>query len=117
LNTLCLLTNIKQVLLRPEWVFLHHTAGWQNPYNVIKAWDADKNGPIATEFVMGGPSVKGNDTQYDGELVQAFPQGNWGYHLGKNGLQAMHVNSVGIEVCNFGYMLKMAKLMQVAYSR
>jgi len=92
--------------IKAEWIFLHHTAGWHNPYNVIKAWDADKNGPIATEFVMGGQSVKGNDTQYDGELVQAFPQGNWGYHLGKNGLQAMHVNSVGIEVCNFGYIVK-----------
>lgn len=88
-----------------KWVFLHHTAGWHNPYNVIKAWDADKNGPISTEFVLGGPSVKGNDDKYDGEMVQAFPAGNWGYHLGKNGSQTMHVNSVGIEVCNFGYVV------------
>lgn len=90
--------------IKAEWLFLHHTAGWHNPYNVIKQWDADKNGPISTEFVMGGPSVRGNDTQYDGELVQAFPAGNWGYHLGKNGSQKMHINSIGIEVCNFGYV-------------
>jgi hypothetical protein len=90
--------------IKPEWVFLHHTAGWHNPFNTIKAWDADKIGPIATEFVLGGPSVKGNDDQYDGVLVQAFPKGNWGYHLGKNGSQTMHKNSVGIEVCNFGYV-------------
>jgi peptidoglycan hydrolase-like protein with peptidoglycan-binding domain len=90
--------------IKAEWLFLHHTAGWHNPYNVIKQWDADKNGPISTEFVMGGPSVRGNDTQYDGELVQAFPAGNWGFHLGKNGSQKMHINSIGIEVCNFGYV-------------
>jgi len=90
--------------IKAEWLFLHHTAGWHNPYNCIKQWDADKNGPISTEFVMGGPSVKGNDNQYDGEMVQAFPAGNWGYHLGKNGSQKMHVNSIGVEVCNFGYV-------------
>jgi len=91
--------------VKPEWLFLHHTAGWHNPFNTIKAWDADKIGRIATEFVLGGPSCKGNDDQYDGVLVQAFPKGNWGYHLGKNGSQTMHKNSVGIEVCNFGYVV------------
>ena len=91
--------------VKPEWVFLHHTAGWHNPFNTIKAWDADKIGRIATEFVLGGPSVKGNDDSFDGVLVQAFPEGNWGYHLGKNGSEKMHKNSVGIEVCNFGYVV------------
>ena len=90
--------------IKAEWLFLHHTAGWHNPYNCIKQWDADKNGPISTEFVMGGPSVKGNDNQYDGVMVQAFPAGNWGYHLGKNGSQKMHINTIGVEVCNFGYV-------------
>ena len=91
--------------IKAEWLFLHHTAGWHNPYNCIKQWDADSNGPISTEFVMGGPSVKGNDDSFDGEMVQAFPAGNWGYHLGKNGSQTMHVNSIGVEVCNFGYVV------------
>jgi hypothetical protein len=90
--------------IQAEWLFLHHTAGWHNPYNCIKQWDADSRGAIATEFVLGGPSVKGNDEKYDGVMVQAFPAGNWGYHLGKNGSQKMHVNSVGVEVCNFGYV-------------
>ena len=91
--------------INAEWVFIHHTAGWHNPYNCIKQWDADKNGAISTEFVMGGPSVKGNDDKFDGEVAQAFPEGNWGYHLGKNGSQKMHVNSIGMEVCNFGYVV------------
>lgn len=90
--------------VKPEFLFLHHTAGWHNPYKCIEFWDTD-NGTIATEFVLGGPSVKGNDTQYDGVLVQAFPAGNYAWHLGKNGSQHMHVHSVGIELCNFGYVV------------
>jgi hypothetical protein len=91
--------------IKPEWLFLHHTAGWHNPYNTINNWANDNRGRIATEFVLGGPSIKGNDDKYDGEMVQAFPEGNWGYHLGKNGSSTMHKNSVAIEVCNFGYVV------------
>ena len=88
-----------------DWVFLHHTAGWHNPYNTIKAWAGDTRGRVATEFVLGGPSVRGNDDQFDGELVQCIPTGGYGWHLGQNGSQTMHTNSVGIEVCNFGYIV------------
>ena len=95
----------KQGPIKAEWVFLHHTAGWHNPYQTINNWGKDTRGAIATEFVLGGPSIKGNDDKYDGEMVQAFPQGNYGWHLGVNGSQKMHINSVGIEVCNFGYVI------------
>ena len=88
-----------------EYVFLHHTAGWHNPYNCIDQWGRDSRGAVATEFVLGGQSVKGNDTKYDGEMVQAFPEGGYGWHLGKNGSQHMHTHSVAIEVCNFGYVV------------
>jgi len=90
--------------IKPEWAFLHHTAGWHNPYKCIDSWGRDSRGAVATEFVLGGPSIKGNDETYDGEMVQAFPEGNYGWHLGKNGSQKMHVNSVAIEVCNFGWI-------------
>jgi hypothetical protein len=95
----------KQGPINAEWLFLHHTAGWHNPYKTIDNWGRDSRGAVATEFVLGGPSVKGNDDKYDGEMVQAFPEGNYGWHLGKNGSQKMHINSVGIEVCNFGYVV------------
>lgn len=88
-----------------EYVFLHHTAGWHNPYKCIDQWGTDTRGTIATEFVLGGPSIKGNDSKYDGELLQAFPEGGYGWHLGANGSQYMHEHSVGIEVCNFGYIV------------
>ena len=89
---------------KKEYLFLHHTAGWHNPYKCIEQWGSDTRGKIATEFVLGGPSVKANNTTYDGKLLQAFPEGGYGWHLGKNGSQSMHTNSVGIEVCNFGYV-------------
>lgn len=94
----------KQGPIKPEWLFIHHTAGWNNPYKTIDSWGRDTRGSVATEFVLGGQSVKGNDDKYDGVMVQAFPEGNYGWHLGKNGSQTMHKNSVAIEVCNFGYI-------------
>jgi len=88
-----------------EYLFLHHTAGWHNPYNTIDHWSRDTRGAVATEFVLGGPSVKGNDDTYDGKLLQCIPEGGYGWHLGKNGSQHMHTHSVGIEVNNFGYVV------------
>lgn len=88
---------------KKDWLFLHHTAGWENPYNVITSWAKDSRGTIATEFVLGGPKITNGDTRWDGELVQAFPTGGYGWHLG-TGNNVMHRNSVGIEVCNFGWI-------------
>lgn len=87
-----------------EYCFWHHTAGWQNPYKQIDSWGRDNRGAVGTEFVMGGQSIKGNNIEYDGEVVQAFPEGCYGWHLGNNGSRHMHTHSVGIEVCNFGYI-------------
>ena len=95
----------KEGNVKPEYLFLHHTAGWNNPYKTIDSWGRDNRGQIATEFVVGGQSIKGNDNSYDGEVVQAFPEGCFGWHLGKNGNSTMHVNSVGIETNNFGYIV------------
>jgi len=86
-----------------EYLFLHHTAGWHNPYRTVDGWAKDDRGKIATEFVLGGSSVKGDDDRYDGELVQCVPEGGYGWHLGANGSPRMHSHSVAIEVCNFSY--------------
>ena len=94
----------KSGITNKEYVFLHHTAGWQNPYRTIDHWGRDSRGAVATEFVLGGQSINGNDESYHGVMVQAFPEGHYGWHLGKNGSQHMHTHSVGIEVNNFGYL-------------
>lgn len=91
---------------KKEYLFLHHTAGGHNPYQVVDMWAKDSRGRIATEFVLGGPACSGRDDRYDGELVQCVPTGAYGWHLGENGSQHMHSHSVGIEVCNYGYVTK-----------
>ena len=88
-----------------EYLFLHHTAGWHNPYKTIDHWGRDSRGRVATEFVLGGQSIKGNDKSYDGTLLQCMPEGAYGWHLGKCGSRHMHTHSVGIEVNNFGYIV------------
>lgn len=87
-----------------EYIFIHHTAGWNNPYKVIDSWGRDTRGRIATEFVIGGQKIDTGDATYDGDIVQAFPEGYYAYHLGSTGSSYMHSHSVGIELCNFGYL-------------
>lgn len=87
-----------------DYVFIHHTAGWNNPERTIDHWGRDSRGRIATEFVMGGQSVKGDDESHDGVTVQAFPEGCQAWHLGGVGSDYMRRHSVGIELCNFGYL-------------
>lgn len=89
-----------------EYVFLHHTAGGHNPYQVVDMWARDTRGRIATEFVLGGPACNGKNDSFDGELIQCVPTGAYGWHLGDNGSMHMHKHSVGIEVCNYGYVTK-----------
>ena len=91
---------------KPEYLFLHHTAGGDNPYATMVMWNTDSRGRIATEFIIGGASITGKENQHDGVIVKCMPDGGYGYHLGDNGSQHMHVNSVGIEVCNFGPLTK-----------
>jgi len=85
------------------YVFLHHTAGGHDPFRTVRNWSNDSRGRIATQFVVGGKS-KGGDTSYDGVVVQCFPDGAWAYHLGKNRSPLLHPHSIGIEICNYGWL-------------
>ena len=88
---------------KKDWVFIHHTAGWNNPFTTIKNWANDSRGQVATEFCLGGQKIDTGNTEYDGVVVQAFPEGGYGWHLGI-GNNIMHRASVGIEVNNFGFL-------------
>ena len=90
--------------VKKQWIFLHHTAGWDNPYQVADMWARDNRGNVATEFILGGQSVKNGSTKYDGELIQCFPDGGYGWHTG-TGNSVMHRNSIGIEVCCMGQIV------------
>lgn len=92
-----------------DYLILHHTAGWENPNNVIDSWGRDQRGAIATEFVIGGQKVTDDNEEYDGVIVQAFPEGCQGWHIGASNSYFMNRHSVGIEVCSFGQLNEAGK--------
>ena len=87
-----------------DYIILHHTAGGANPRAVVDSWSKDCIGKVATEFIVGGQNCKTGNTKYDGQIVRAFPEGCQGYHIGSSGSSYMNTHSVGIEICNFGYI-------------
>ena len=91
--------------IEPLGFFLHHTAGWDNPYNTVSQWNKDKRGRVATQYCIGGSNVKGK-TKHDGVVVECFPNNYLGWHLGKVGNFKISKMSGGVELNNFGYLTK-----------
>ena len=89
-----------------DYIILHHTAGGSNPRSVVDWWEKDSLGRVATEFIIGGQNCSTGNSKYDGHIVRAFPEGCQGYHIGSSGSSYMNTHSVGIEICNFGYVDK-----------
>ena len=87
-----------------DYIILHHTAGWDNPKQVVDSWAKDTLGRIATEFVIGGQRCTDGRNIYDGKVVRSYPEGNQGYHIGASGSTYMNTHSVGIELCNMGWV-------------
>jgi peptidoglycan hydrolase-like protein with peptidoglycan-binding domain len=95
--------------LQPENFFIHHTAGWNNPYNTINSWNKDDRGRVATQYCIGGTSTKVGsygDDKYNGQVVECFPDNYIGWHLGKVGNFNMSKYSSAVEINNFGYVTK-----------
>ena len=90
--------------IEPLGFFIHHTAGWDNPYNTINSWNRDTRGRVATQYCIGGSNVKGKEAKYDGKVVECFPNNYVGWHLGKVGKFAISKFSGGVELNNFGYL-------------
>ena len=85
-------------------IYLHHTAGNGNAEGVSRYWNGNDS-RIATAFIIGE----------NGTIVQCFYSKHWAWHLGidtedfaRNGAKYSNLNklSVGIEVCNWGYLKK-----------
>ena len=92
--------------IEPLGFFIHHTAGWDNPYNTVSQWNKDKRGRVATQYCIGGSNVKGNGSKHDGVVVECFPNNYLGWHLGKVGNFKISKLSGGVELNNFGYLKK-----------
>jgi hypothetical protein len=89
---------------KKDWLFGHHTGGWENPYQTIDIWDKDVK-TVGVEYVIGGKHVLKGDTGYDGRLLRCMPKNAYSYHL-TIGDNIVHKNSIGIEVCSFGGLTK-----------
>ena len=89
-----------------DYIILHHTAGWNNPFNTISGWDNDNRGRVCTEFVVGGIQHNNGDKTYDGVVAKAFPDAGAGYHIGASGIGSKNYDfhAVGIENCCFGHV-------------
>lgn len=90
---------------KKEYIFLHHTAGWENPYRQIDIWEKDDRGRLGTAYVVGGINPRTGDITHDGITLQAFDDKYYAWHLGTVD-SYMHKHSIGIEICNFGYVIK-----------
>lgn len=87
-----------------EYIILHHTAGNDNPKQVVDDWSHDSAGRVATEFVIGGQNCSNGRTMFDGKIVHSYPEGNQAYHIGKCGSSQLSLHAVGIEMCNMGWV-------------
>ena len=92
--------------IKNEYIFLHHTAGNNNPFACVDMWNKDDRGAIGTEFVLGGKNHHNGDAKYDGKMIQAFPTGSQGWHLGLTKSGWMNRHSVGLEICSMGQLTK-----------
>jgi hypothetical protein len=85
-------------------IFTPYCGMGKSLHSVADMWARDSRGNVATEFILGGQSVKNGNPKYDGELVQCFPEFGYGWHTG-TGNSIMHRNSVAIEVCCMGQIV------------
>lgn len=84
-------------------IVIHHTAGGHRPDYTVDAWTQDSQ-RVATAFVIGGKSIVNGDTQFDGEVYQCYDAKYYAFHLGVKGHPNLEKQSIGIEVCNYGWL-------------
>lgn len=97
---------------KKDTIYLHHTAGGPRPDWVIDWWNNDKQGRVATAFVIGGKT-----DDYNGKNYQAFEPRYWAHHLGlrKSNNKLLNAKSIGIEICNYGGLKKNEKGEYITY--
>lgn len=95
--------NYYKGIFNKEWLVFHHTAGGPSPYRTVDFWEKDGNA-IGTEFVVGGISPHGDETN-DGVTLRCLPAGGFAAHL-TIGNTRLHRESIGVELCNYGGLTK-----------
>ena len=83
-----------QEIYEKKQIVLHHTVSGDNAEGIIKDW-ADTKERVATAFVL----------KRNGDLYQTFSSKYFAWHLGASNL-SLEQHSIGIEVANWGYLVK-----------
>lgn len=80
-------------------IVIHHTAGGGNADNVIHGWNFNPE-RVGTAYLIDSK----------GEVIKAFEPEYWAYHLGLKSISnsQLNKNSIGIEICNWGQLIKKA---------
>ena len=92
---------------KKERIVLHHTAGYLK--SDIRAL-SQKNWHVSVAYVIAR----------DGTIYQLHNSDVWSYHLGKGAIGGNAVgsrSSIGIELCNYGYLVKHGNDLETIYSR
>lgn len=96
-------------IVKKDTVFIHHTAGGHRPDWGVANWNGDKNKmgkqlPVATSYLIGGISTADMNAEWDGVIVNCFPDNFWAHHLGLNTAnnRALNAKSIAVEICNYG---------------
>ena len=113
-------TDFIAVKAEKKQIVWHHSAGWDDSRRMFKIWQRDNRGRVATAIGI-------ND---DGRVYRGFDESMWAHHLGvrssefrKQGIkykyrknsrgkwyvannEILNEMSIGVEVCNFGYLKK-----------
>jgi N-acetyl-anhydromuramyl-L-alanine amidase AmpD len=78
-------------------IVIHHTAGSGEANNVLHGWNFTPI-KVGTAFII----------DKDGEVVKTFEPEYWAYHLGLKTAsnEKLNKNSIGIEICNWGQLIK-----------
>jgi N-acetyl-anhydromuramyl-L-alanine amidase AmpD len=102
-------SNYFKVACDKKIICVHHTAGNSNPLAVVDDWK-NRTDHVATAFIIGGKPKAGDKTFVDGDIVQAFSSKYYAYHLGLKTNMNVPIakSSIGIELCNFGWLTKKA---------
>lgn len=94
-----------QSVVEKKQIVLHHTAGGPTAQPVYESWKTSAN-KVATAFVI----------ERNGQIYQMFDENHWAWHLGvqqndrvRKFAQGLDACSIGIELCNFGYLTKVTE--------
>lgn len=96
-------------------IYVHHTAGSNDPYNGVLNWWNSTPEKVATAFIIAGKKLSSTSNWEEGEIFQVFNSSKWAHHLGlkkehllsKSNLE-LNKYSIGIEICNWGGLTKVA---------